>query len=220
MKSRHAETLRRARKKYHQTDYENNFQNGILARHLYDAQNPLMLTWWDDVTLIINNYRVAVAWTHPRQSYRDEIKQQASQNTAHLSMRNSALDNATPEYVKVGASRKKLVAWSTGSIVNQEWVEAFDMEVEKISNGSDYLITPSIKVTWFKWCRYVDICAPIEVRNEENLVQLARLVKKLLKHETTLDQEFPNYTYTKENWLKDALNDSMLMRQLHSHRLA
>jgi hypothetical protein len=36
-------------------------------------------------------------------------------------------------------------------------------------------------------------------------VKLATLVKRLLKRETTLDREFPDYVYTKEQWLVEAL---------------
>ncbi|NOS96906.1 MAG: hypothetical protein HOP25_00335 [Methylotenera sp.] len=51
-----------------------------------------------------------------------------------------------------------------------------------------------------KLSHFVELCAPIEVRNEQDLIILANLVRKLLKRETTLEKEFPDYIYTKDNW--------------------
>lgn len=49
--------------------------------------------------------------------------------------------------------------------------------------------------------RFIELCAPIEIRNEQDLIVLANLVRKLLKHETTLEQVFPHYVYAKDNWV-------------------
>ena len=45
----------------------------------------------------------------------------------------------------------------------------------------------------------MDICVPIEMRNYEGVLALVTLVKRLRNHKTSLDQEFPNYSYTQHD---------------------
>ena len=40
------------------------------------------------------------------------------------------------------------------------------------------------------------------------LLMLVNLVKRLLKAETSLNHEFPDYCYTRQNWLEDGLAGS------------
>ena len=54
------------------------------------------------------------------------------------------------------------------------------------------------------------------VRNDDDLRALAQLVKRLLKRETTLKQEFPGYCYTKADWERDRPEPNLV----HMHTLS
>jgi hypothetical protein len=45
--------------------------------------------------------------------------------------------------------------------------------------------------------------APLEVRSEQELAEVARLARRLILRQTTLDREFPDYVYDRASWLKD-----------------
>ena len=44
---------------------------------------------------------------------------------------------------------------------------------------------------------------PLEIRCQADAVALAALVRRLLKRETTLAAEFPNYAYGRAEWLAE-----------------
>ena len=48
------------------------------------------------------------------------------------------------------------------------------------------------------------LVAPLEVRNEGELAVVARLVRRLMLGETTLDTEFPGYRYSRTDWLRES----------------
>lgn len=68
------------------------------------------------------------------------------------------------------------------------------------------------------WCRFVEVVAPVEVRNAAELAALADLVRRILKGETTLEREFPGYVYGKAQWAAEGLAERA--HCLISHRLA
>ena len=210
MKNPYLEQIKRAAKQSHQNSRSDDFESGILVKHLYDNQNAPALTWWDDVTFIMNDYRVAVTWIHPRMAYEDIIKDEAYKNIAHLyhDDESDLFADSTANYIKLGKSRKKIVSYTCNTVHDEKRYQALLAEKEKLRQANDYVIKPSIKVTWLNWCRYVDICAPIEVGNVDDLVMLVNLVKWLLKAETSLNHEFPDYCYTRQNWLEDGLAGS------------
>lgn len=97
------------------------FKNGILTRHLYADQQKSPLPWWDDFGFIINDYRVSVAWCHPRHAFRYFIEIEAIEMVLKGD-RELGLDNANTEsiskpiYKKVERSRKKEKWYERGSI--------------------------------------------------------------------------------------------------------
>lgn len=74
---------------------------------------------------------------------------------------------------------------------------------------ADFQITPFIKAEWVQHGRFVETCAPIEIQSERDLMALVNLVRKLLKRETTLEQEFADYVYARDDWIveSDRRND-------------
>lgn len=83
--------------------------------------------------------------------------------------------------------------------------DAVETERQRLyTNGLDYTVVPSLKRERTNRSVYVAICVPMEIRRPEDIQQAADLVRRLLRFETTLEQEFPDYSYGKEDWLSAA----------------
>lgn len=219
MKNPYQEHIKRHAKLNHRNQRGKNYINGLLIRHQYPDENASQLSWWDDVSFIHNNYRVNVAWIHPRQDYLDHIQSEASKRVAHLYPKSDLFHDSTANYVKVGKSRKKVVSHTMNFTEESEkWTKAYDLAQQEISNTTQYCATPSMRTEWLPHGYFVDICAPIEVRSIQDLTILVNLVKRLLKRETALEHEFPNYTYGKVQWAAEGcdkrFNDKAAVHEL------
>jgi hypothetical protein len=74
MKTCNVEQRKKSAKLFHKNNQQcTHYKNGILIRHLYSDLNKNTLSWWDDVGLILNDYRVSIDWTHPRQAFWDHV---------------------------------------------------------------------------------------------------------------------------------------------------
>ena len=89
------------------------------------------------------------------------------------------------------------------SLLKPGMYELLETEEQKLFKINDVKIYPFMTVSWFKDCRYIDICVPIEIKSTQDLVTLVTLVKRLLNQTTTLSKEFPNYAYSQKNWAED-----------------
>ena len=49
----------------------------------------------------------------------------------------------------------------------------------------------------------VSLVAPMEVRSESDLTDVADLAKRLMLWKTTLQKEFPGYQYGRADWLRE-----------------
>lgn len=67
-------------------------------------------------------------------------------------------------------------------------------------------IGPSLNSRWCQYSRLVNLCGPIEVRNEADLRQLVALTRRLLKRQVTLSDVFPNYQCTQADWECEGLH--------------
>lgn len=202
MKNRYQEKLKLSAKSFHKSNRGERFSSGLIIWHQYEEANLTELSWWDDVSYILNDYLVNISWIHPRMAFKDQTEDDANKRIAHLDTGvNDLFSQSEPNYVKVGKSRKKIISHTIkGPLLSSEWAAAFDAAYAEIIKTTDLQITPFIKSEWTSSGRIVEICAPIEVRNEQCLMAIANLVRKLLKRETTLEKEFPDYIYTKDNW--------------------
>ncbi len=207
MKNHYQEHLKKSAKLYHRNKRNSNFTRGLIQRHLYYADISSALSCWHKVGFILNSYRVVVAWIHPRYDYQEYIESEAHKSIAHLNVNMDDIFNeAKPNYVKVGQSRKKIATYTVNLTKDSdEWTTAYRLALQQLPHSIEYEAKPSIKTEWQARSYFVDICAPIEVRSVDDLVKLVTLVKRLLKRETTLDNEFPDYVYTKEQWLAEVL---------------
>ena len=192
-----------------------------MVRHCYDEFEPDALSWWDSVQFILGGRRVLVTWRHPRHVYQEMIDDAAMKAVRHLyePVNRTPFEGAEKCYQKVGRSRKKIQGYVP--IRRPGWqarFEALSVEKARLSKESEFSVMPSFKVETVSWCRFVNIVAPIEVRYIEELRMLAKLVRRILKGETILEQEFPGYVYGKAQWVSEGLAGQPL--GIVSHRIA
>jgi hypothetical protein len=114
---------------------------------------------------------------------------------------------AAPMYKKVGRSRKKRVGWVVENTCNRDFAEAYEHELEALSATASFVVTPHLKSSWGRYGRLVELCAPVEIRQEADIDALVALARRLMKRESTLGDEFPMYRYEKSDWLRDHIHD-------------
>ncbi len=204
MKSQYHEQLRRRMKQYHRAHPWRLGDQGLMIPHAYPEK--FALSWWDDVGFILNKRRVMVWWVHPRMKYRDAIESMAF-SEAGKAPSGSLLDDAEKKWKRVGRSRKKVSSWVTqpaqGS--HQDYYDKVNELISrKESEGIDLVVHPSMKIQTLWWCTGIELCAPLDVGSKEEVVALARLAKRLIKGETTLEMLFPDYQYGRKEWLQEA----------------
>lgn len=221
MKNRQFELRRRLARQYHRNKRGDPFEQGILVRHDYDGIDPDSPSWWDDVMFVLGKVRINVAWRHPRYVYQSMIEDAAMKATEHLyeKIEGDLFAGAEKSYKKLGRSRKKVQSYTTTRRPGaQEWFDALRAEEARLSAAAEFNVLPCFKVEALAWCRFVEIVAPFEVRHEGELRALADLVRRILKGETTLEQECPGYAYGKAQWVAEGLAERP--SHLVSHRIA
>lgn len=212
MKNPRQERLYRLMRQYYRHD-QWQLRKGLYLPHSYEE--PRKLSWWDDVGFILNGRHVMAWWVHPRMSYVDAIEELAWKATDTTPSEFTQLLSREPSqkiWKKVGRSRKKVVGYQASP-----WPEGRQAHYDKMFadenrlrlEGIDFEVRPSMTVKAFSWCRGVELCVPVEVRNEKDAEVLADLARRLIKGATTLDTEFPGYRYDRKQWLDEAvLRDS------------
>lgn len=223
MKNPHHERLHKMQREYHRNHQWRLDGNGLFIRHLYADKQPTEndLSWWDDFGFIHGGRRVMVWWEHPRMEYADAIDEK-SRNEAGTFPKRSLFDDETANYVKVGNSRKKVVSYNCRkpSKESDEYFERW-IEIEKRlqKEGIDFEVKPSYQVEHLSWAIGINLVAPIEVRNAKEVESAVNLVKRIMKRETTLEKEFPCYSYGKADWLKESEAREKL-NLLHAHEIS
>lgn len=216
MKNPHVERLKLRAKQYHRTRRGDNFQGGIRSIHIYDGLPPDRLSWWDDVTFILNDYRVALAWTHPRMEFEDAIDTEVARLTADLP-HVELMCEGTPVYKTLGKSRKQLTHIVYEPPAQTDRHDQRQQVRQQVMQSTEIQIVPFLNAHWCKYSRFVNLCAPVEVRNESDLRQLAALTRRLLKREVTLPDVFPDYQYARADWEREGLH--IAATDLHVHKV-
>ena len=70
-------------------------------------------------------------------------------------------------------------------------------------DGIDLEVRPSWKWERLSWAMGVTLVAPLEVRNEQEVAEVAHLARNLILRKTTLSQQFPGFVYDRSSWLRD-----------------
>lgn len=200
------ELLRRLQRQYHRNHTWRLNADRLYVPHSYAGVKSDSLSSWDDVGFILNDRRVIVWWRHPRHVYADMLDQRAWDLAGEAPAGDWLLEGSTPNYIPVGKSRKRIISHTcrSPSAEQQAYYEHIrGLRAQLDKTGIDYSVRPTWKRTRLDWADGVDLVAPMEVRNEFELAQVAKLARRLMLGQTTLELEFPGYAYGQEDWLAD-----------------
>ena len=207
MKIPRLEAMRRSQRDYHRSHPWRLSSGGFFIPHSYCNMTPDSLSGWDDVGFILNGRRVIVWWEHPRHVYSEAVWDTVWKEVGNGPVDHWLTEGGTPNYKRVGRSRKKLVS-TTLREPSPEKRAHYDLlraTYERLNTvGIDHSVSPRWKVKRLWWAMGIDIVAPVEVRNERDLKELVDLAKRLFKGQTTLKQEFGDYRYTREDWIMES----------------
>lgn len=205
------EAMRRSQREYHRSHPWKLSAGGLYVPYSYVDMTPESLSKWDDVGFILNKRRVMVWWQHPRYVYAGAIWNAVHEIVGKGPTDNSLTEVGTKNYKRIGRSKRKLVSttlWEP-SPAKRSHYDLLNATFERLSNeGIEHNVSVSWKPKRLWWAMGVNIIAPLEVRNEKDLTELASLARRLIKGQTDLRSEFPDYSYTREDWLRE--------RDLHS----
>jgi len=208
MKNPHYEFLGRRMREYHRQHPWRLSDSGLYIPHAYSDMGPESLSYRDDVGFILNGRRVIVWWQHPRAIYRDAISSLAQKEVGDGPQDDWLFEGATKKYKMVGKSggRKKLSSYTSRAIPEaqqQHYANLRQIKERLTADGIDLEVRPSWTWERLSWAMGVSLVAPLEVRSEQEVAEVARLARKLILRETTLAQEFPDFVYDRASWLRD-----------------
>lgn len=206
MKIPHLERLAQLQRQYHRSHPWRLSQGGLYIPHLYTNMMPDSLSYWDDVGFILNGRRFIVWWQHPRHVYYNALEDKAWQEVGDAPRDDWLFEGATKNYRRLGASRKKLVSYTSrkSSVVLRQHYDLLNSTIARLSSeGIDLDISASWKWERLKWAMGISLVVPLEVRNEGELASVAVLAKRLILGHIKLDAEFPGYQYGRSDWLSD-----------------
>ena len=206
MKNAKFEKFGRMQRQYHRHHPWGLSQSGLFIPHSCAETKPDSLSWWDDVGFILNGRRVIVWWQHPRQIYADAIDDRSGEDAGENPGDDWLFDGKTTNYRRVGKSRKKIVSYTCRqpSQEQQTYYDNLRDIRERLSrDGIDFEVTTSWKRERLSWATGVSLVVPLEVRCETELALVAKLARRLMLGQTTLEVEFPGYRYGKTDWLRE-----------------
>lgn len=206
MKQHRLEVMRQSQTQYHRKHPWRLSAGGLYIPHCYSDITPDSLSSWDDVGFVINGRRVMVFWQHPRYLYKEAIRKVAWEEVGAGPRDNWLFKGGLKNDRKVGRSRKKLVSYTCRepSAERQAHYDRLNSAIARLEEqGIDCDIPASWKWRRMYWAMSVQVIAPLEVRNEAELAELARLAKRLIRQETSLALEFPGHYYGREQWLNE-----------------
>ena len=206
MKNAKFEKFGRMQRQYHRHYPWRLSQDGLFIPHSYTETKPDSLSWWDDVGFILNGRRVIVWWQHPRQVYSDEIDEQSEVEAGENPGDGWLFDGKTTNYRRVGKSRKKIISYTCRqpSHEQRKYYDTLQENRERLSrDGIDFEVTTSWKRERLSWATGVSLVVPLEVRNEIESALVAKLARRLMLGQTTLEAEFSGYRFGKTDWLRE-----------------
>jgi len=206
MKNKRYEQLLKLQRQYHQTNQWRLSSGALFIPHSYTEMRQDGLSWWDDVGFILNGRRVIVWWQHPRHLYVNAIEEQAWVEAGPSPKDDWLFEGAQKNYRKVGASRKKIISYTSreSSDAQNKYYESLrSIRDGLMLTGIDAEIELSSKIERLSWAMGLSLVAPVEVRNETEIAELATIARRIMLRQTTLDAEFGKYGYGRSDWLQE-----------------
>ena len=199
-------------RQYHRNEPWCQNVGGLMIRHEYSETR--LLSWRVDVEFICNGRRIMVWWVHPRMKYADAIRVAAfaEAGKAPHSVYDMFDDSkCTKRYRLLGRSRKKIVTFQSppSSPETKAYYQQVHASLDLLSaEGIDFAVSPSITIRRFNSGIGINLCLPMEVLTEGDVVALAGIVRQVIKNGRSLAalrHLFPkNYQYGREQWLAEA----------------
>lgn len=229
MKIPHYEALRRSQREDYRAHPWRMSAGGLYIPHSYEDMTPWCLTYWDDVGFILNGRKIFITWEHPRHVYGEALWDKTWAEVGDGPRDNWLTEGGTKNYRKVGRSRKKLVSYTCREPSPEQKAHYDQLNTtyaRLAAEGVDLNIAASWKWRRRSWAMNISIVAPLEVRSETDLAEVARLAKRLIRWETTLENEFPGYSYGRQEWLQEqnklnaGRDESNFPHEIHAHRIA
>lgn len=207
MKNPYYEYLGRRMREYHRT-HQWRLSGGLYIPHAYWNMEPESLSYWDDVGFILNGRRIIVWWEHPRRIYAEAITSMAWEEAGDGPRDDWLFEGFTKNYKLVGKSRKrkKLSSYTSrapSEAKMQHYAKLRQIEERLAREGIEQEVRPSWKWERLTWAMGVSLVAPLEVRSEKELAEVARLARALILQKTSLAQEFSGFVYDRASWLRD-----------------
>ena len=206
MKNTKFELMGRMQRQYHRHHPWRLSQSGLYIPHSYAETKPDSLSWWDDVGFILNGRRVIVWWRHPRHLYSDAIEEQSWKEAGDSPNDDWLFEGCTTNYKRVGKSRKKIVSYTSRppSDEQQRYYDKLRDSRERLAGeGIELDVSPSWKRERLNWADGISLVVPMEVRNETELASVAKVARRLILGQTTLEAEFPGNRYGRSDWLRE-----------------
>jgi hypothetical protein len=192
-------------KKWHNIRHVN--PDGNYLYHSYPE--PKDMGWWDDVSFRLGSQVVVVAWIHPRMAFSDKTKDIAYGLLPEAPP--TKWEKASTNYRRIGKNknRKRVVSYNMTPFDGDflAWCDLWDKTTLDIRKTTDLIIRPSIKIEQLDYCRFVSLVAPVEAIDEKSVNDMANMAKTILRGETTLEELFPEYVYTREDWASEVPDD-------------
>lgn len=196
MKNKQLENLKRLAKLNYLNNVAPSSVAGLSASSVVFDERIAHRSWHEEVWCAHSNYRLAIRWRHPRYEFfralHLEINARVIPESVISEDRQSLLGKSFDK-----SPRKRAWFYLIPPGDNREEICSEILKEDKLQIGA------SFRSQWLPYARVVTICAPVEVRNQGELTNLIDIVKSLAKHSTTLDQLFPGYRYTAEDWRVD-----------------
>lgn len=206
MKNARFERFGRMQRQYHRNHPWRLSQGGLFIPHSYAETKPDGLSRWDDVGFILGGRRVLVWWQHPRHVYASAIEEHSFKDAGTYPADGWLFDGMTTNYKPAGRSRKRIVSYTCRepSADQQAYYDRRrDIEEHLSGEGIEFEVAASWGRQRLDWATGISLVVPMEVRNETELAMLAKLARRLILGQTTLDAEFPAYRYSKADWLRE-----------------
>lgn len=205
MKTKALELMRESQRRYHR-QCQWVMEEGINVLHSYEETAPQSLSWWDDVGFILGDRRVMVWWIHPRQRYADEIDELSRAQVGERPTGPDIFQHSIPNTRPLGRSRKKIASYTTPPAIGETrryYDRLGEIRNKLMQQGIEFTVGAHWRRERLPWATGVTLVAPLEVRNKAELKQVADLARRLLRQETTLQAEFPDYQYGRTEWLTE-----------------
>lgn len=206
MKQARLEAMGRTQKEYHRTHTWHLSTGGLYIPHAYWDMTPVSLSYWDDVGFILNGRRVIVWWEHPRYVYQAAIWSQVWREVGDGPQDNWLTEEMMEDVKPSGRSPRKRTSITeyAPSPARVAYHERLNSTFSRLTaQGIECEVSVSWKRTRMSWATGVSLVTPMEVRNETELAEVAKLAKRLLKQETTLKEEFAGFCYGRNDWLRE-----------------